>query len=125
MEGRNHWADGSVFSITDTITYHDRRTIRPSVRSTNIPAGTQLLGGAYAQFSSAGSKNFDFGFRINKNSTSDGSLQISIYQLNAAGDTWESLIVQSSPIIDYNRLGNPVVRGRGYRYLRDTPLLPE
>jgi hypothetical protein len=86
MEGLSKWADDGVFSITDPATF---TTGNPSgICGSNIPSGTQLLNGAYAQFSTAGTRNFDFGFRINKNSTTAGSLQISVYQLNGAGDTW-------------------------------------
>jgi hypothetical protein len=98
LEGSDKWADGTVFSITDPTTYSSGE--QSGICTANIPGGTQYLGGAYAQFSTAGSKNFDFAFRINKNSTIDGSLQISIYRLNAAGDAWEIIENESSPIID-------------------------
>ncbi len=100
LEGSDKWADDSVFSVTDTINFTAGEQSGVCTNTSNIPAGTQYLGGAYAQFLTASPRNFDFGFRINRNSTGDGSLLISIYRLNAAGDAWEITDNASSPVID-------------------------
>lgn len=86
VEGSNTWADGSVLNITNTSTYTNGELT--SICSANLPASGVYLGGANAKFDAISTQQFDFAFRINKLSTGAGSLQISIYQLNATGDTW-------------------------------------
>lgn len=86
MESGNKWADGSVFSITNTSIFTAGE--QAGICSGSIPASTELLGSAFARFDTASSQNFDFGFRINKTSAADGSLQVSLYQVDAAGTVW-------------------------------------
>jgi hypothetical protein len=104
-EGSAYWADETVFSITDTTTYTNGE--QSSLCTTNKPLTMELLGAAHAQFSSAGSKIFNFGFRINKNSTALGSLQVSIYQLNATGDTWSIIDTPENLSFDTIASANP------------------
>lgn len=88
LEGSNKWADAGVFSITNTGTYTAGDQAGTCSSIANTPSGTELLGSAHAQYPSNGPQVFEFAFRINKTSATAGALQISIYQINAAGDTW-------------------------------------
>jgi hypothetical protein len=88
LEGLNKWADAAVFSIANTGTYTAGDQANTCSTIANIPSGTELLGEAYAQFSSTGSQNFQFGFRINKTSTAAGFLHLSIYEVDNAGSIW-------------------------------------
>ena len=77
QEGSNNWADASVFNISNPSVY----TIGElnSICSTNLPPGSIYLGGANAAFTSSSNQQFDFAFRIDKQSTTTGSLWISVY----------------------------------------------
>jgi hypothetical protein len=87
QEGGQNWADATVFRITNSAIYTNGEL--DSICSTNLPSGSAYLGGANATFLSSPNQQFDFAFRISKQSTTAGALKISIYQRNLAGDAWD------------------------------------